>query len=418
MENMSVRYQIIAPGSLTEGSIVLPASKSISNRALIIRALSDNSFSIRNLSDCDDSRVLDEVFQSGATSINIGHAGTAMRFLTAYLARIPGEWTLTGSERMKQRPVKVLVDALSQLGARIEYLENEGYPPLRITGFPLKGGIVDLDGSVSSQYISALLMIAPTLEGGLTLRLKNRITSRSYIELTLKLMEKFGIKYSWRNKEISVPEQLYSAVEYSVEADWSAAGYWYEILALSATGTFRLNNLSLSGLQGDEAVSHWFTGFGIETRETETGLLITKKEDIQPLRIFLNFHENPDIAQTMAALCVAKGIPFHFTGLETLKIKETNRIAALQRELGKFGALLTEPKEGELKWDGIIFPEMVQKNPVIETYNDHRMAMALAPLALTGKPLIINNPEVVTKSYPNFWKDIQSVGFQIHLTGA
>jgi 3-phosphoshikimate 1-carboxyvinyltransferase len=418
MENKSDRYQIIAPGSLTEGSIVLPASKSISNRALIIRALTKNSFIIRNLSDCDDSRVLEEVFQSGTTSINIGHAGTAMRFLTAYLSGRPGEWTLTGSERMKQRPIKVLVDALSQLGARIEYLENEGYPPLRITGFPLKGGIVDLDGSVSSQYVSALLMIAPTLEGGLTLRLKNRITSRSYIELTLKLMEKFGIKHSWKNKEINVPEQLYSAVEYSVEADWSAAGYWYEILVLRDTGTFLLNNLSLSGLQGDEAVSHWFTGFGIETRETETGLRITKKDDIQPLRIFLNFHENPDIAQTMAALCVAKGIPFHFTGLETLKIKETNRIAALQQELGKFGALLTEPKEGELKWDGIIHPEKVQENPVIETYNDHRMAMALAPIALTGKPLIINNPQVVTKSYPGFWDDMRKVGFRISETNS
>jgi 3-phosphoshikimate 1-carboxyvinyltransferase len=415
MENKSVRYQIIAPGSLIEGSIVLPASKSISNRALIIRALTKNSFTIRNLSDCDDSRVLEEVFLSGTTSLNIGHAGTAMRFLTAYLAGIPGEWTLTGSDRMKQRPIKVLVDALSQLGASIGYLENEGYPPLRISGFPLKGGVIELDGSVSSQYISALLMIAPTLEGGLTLRLKNRITSRSYIELTLKLMEKFGIRHTWRNKEIILPEQPYIPVEYSVEADWSGASYWYELLALSSAGTFTLNNLTLSGLQGDEAVSHWFTGFGIETRETNAGIQITKTENIQPLRIFLNFHENPDIAQTMAALCVAKGIPFHFTGLETLKIKETNRIAALQQELEKFGAILTEPKEGELKWDGIIHLEMVQEKPVIETYNDHRMAMAMAPLALTGKPLIIKNPQVVTKSYPGFWEDLKKVGFQIQI---
>jgi 3-phosphoshikimate 1-carboxyvinyltransferase len=413
MENKSVRYEIIAPGSLIEGSIVLPASKSISNRALIIRALTNNAFTIRNLSDCDDSAVLDEIFKSQNNSFDIGHAGTAMRFLTAYLSRSPGDWTLTGSERMKQRPIKVLVDALSQLGAHIRYLENEGYPPLRISGFPLKGGIVELDGSVSSQYISALLMIAPTLEGGLTLRLKNRITSRSYIELTLKLMEKFGIKYSWRNKEISVPEQSYIPLEYAVEADWSAASYWYELLALSRSGSFTLKNLTLSGLQGDEAVSHWFTGFGIETRETDEGIQITKREDIQPLRIFLNFHENPDIAQTMAALCVAKGIPFHFTGLETLKIKETNRIAALQQELGKFGALLTEPKEGELKWDGVIHPERIQDVPVIETYNDHRMAMAFAPLALTGRPLIINNPQVVTKSYPGFWNDLQYVGFQL-----
>jgi 3-phosphoshikimate 1-carboxyvinyltransferase len=414
MENKSVRYQISAPGSLIEGSIVLPASKSISNRALIIRALTDSSFTIRNLSGCDDSRVLEEVFQSSDSAFDIGHAGTAMRFLTAYLSGSPGEWTLTGSERMKQRPIKVLVDALLQLGAKIGYLENEGYPPLRISGFPLKGGIIELDGSVSSQYISALLMIAPTLEGGLNLRLKNRITSRSYIELTLKLMEKFGIWHSWRNKEISVPEQPYIPVEYSVEADWSAASYWYELLALSQSGTFTLKNLTLSGLQGDEAVSHWFTGFGIETRETEAGIQISRNKEIQPHRIFLNFHENPDIAQTMAALCVAKGIPFHFTGLETLKIKETDRIAALQQELRKFGALLTEPREGEMKWDGIIHPEMIQEKPVIETYNDHRMAMALAPLALNGKPLIINNPQVVTKSYPGFWDDLRKAGFQIH----
>jgi 3-phosphoshikimate 1-carboxyvinyltransferase len=302
MSNENHPFLIEGPASLISGTIDLPSSKSISNRALIIRALTDNSFTIRNLSACDDSRVLEEVFQSCDSAFDIGHAGTAMRFLTAYLSRSPGEWTLTGSERMKQRPIKVLVDALFQLGARIGYLNNEGFPPLQISGFPLKGGIIELDGSVSSQYISALLMIAPTLEGGLILRLKNRITSRSYIELTLKLMEKFGIRYSWRNKEISVPEQPYIPVDFSVEADWSAAGYWYELLALSQPGTVTLNNLTLSGLQGDEAVSHWFTGFGIETQETEAGIRITKNEEIQPLRIFLNFHENPDIAQTMTAL--------------------------------------------------------------------------------------------------------------------
>ncbi len=409
-------YHIEAPAGSLKGKINLPASKSISNRVLIINALSHSPFEIRNLSESDDTRVMLDVFHSGDSVFDVGHAGTAMRFLTAYLSKTDGEWTLTGSDRMKQRPIKILVDALIRLGARIEYIENEGFPPLRIYGSHLKGGILDLDGSVSSQYISALLMIAPTLERGLVLRLQNRIASRSYIEMTLKLMEKFGVRHSWKNKEIRVPEQSYLPVEFTVEADWSAASYWYQILALAGSGEIELEKLCLSGYQGDETISHWFTGFCVESQKSGNGMTIFKKEDTHPLRIFLNFHENPDIAQTMAALCMAKGIPFHFTGLETLKIKETNRVSALQKELAKFGAFLTEPGEGELKWDGIIQPDLVQNEPVIETYNDHRMAMAFAPLALSGNPVTINNPGVVTKSYPNFWKDLMSVGFLVRET--
>lgn len=406
-------YQIEAPSGSLNGTINLPASKSISNRILIINALSHSPYEISNLSDSDDTRVMQKVFHSGDTIVNVGHAGTAMRFLTAYLSKTAGEWILTGSERMKQRPVKILADALFRLGAKIEYLENEGFPPLKIIGTHLKGGILDLDGSVSSQYISALLMIAPILEGGLVLRLQNRITSRSYIVMTLKLMEKFGIRYFWKYDQIRVPQQAYVPAEFTVEADWSAASYWYQILAMSESGEIDLEKLHLSGLQGDETISHWFTGFGIESQRSGNGMKLVKKEVTQPLRIFLNFHENPDLAQTMAALCVAKRIPFHYKGLETLKIKETNRIAALQKELAKFGAILVEPEEGELQWDGIIHPELVQKNPVIETYNDHRMAMAFAPLALLGKPIVINNPQVVTKSYPNFWNDLQTFGFHL-----
>jgi len=413
MENKFVQYQVTAPESLREVTISLPASKSISNRAHIIRALTNDPLQVLNLSDCDDTRVMDEVFRSEGSVFDIGHAGTAMRFLTAWLAIRPGEWLLTGSERMKQRPIRVLVEALTGLGAKIRYAGKEGFPPLEISGFPMTGGVVELNGSVSSQYISALLMIAPALEGGLTIRLKNRLISRSYVEMTLKLMEKFGIRYSWKNKEINVPQQAYQPLEYRVEADWSAASYWYEILALCPSGTFLLEGLTRSGLQGDEAVSHWFTSFGIESHSCGEGVRIVRKEDTQPVRIFLSFHENPDLAQTMAPLCVAKKIPFHFTGLETLKIKETNRIAALQAELKKLGALLTEPAEGELKWDGVIHPEWIQDVPVIETYNDHRMALAFAPLALTGKPFIIENPEVVTKSYPGFWEDLRKTGMKI-----
>jgi 3-phosphoshikimate 1-carboxyvinyltransferase len=302
---------------------------------------------------------------------------------------------------------------LIQLGPRIDYLENEGFPPLKIFGSHLHGGIIELDGSISSQYISALLMIAPTLDRGLTLRLKNRITSRSYIELTLKLMESAGIKYYWKNNEIRINEQVYQPVEFQVEADWSAAGYWYEILALSSSGEIKLDGLRLSGLQGDEAIAHWFDGFGIETIASGSGIIIRKKQESKPSRLFLKFHENPDVAQTMAVLCVAKGIPFHFSGLETLKIKETNRIAALQTELAKFGAVIMEPGEGELKWDGKTDASMKLNEPVIDTYNDHRMAMAFAPMSILGTPVIVNNPGVVSKSYPGFWEDLQKVGFLV-----
>ncbi len=400
-----------APIRRFSGRIVLPASKSISNRLLIVNALAFSPYKVKNLSDSDDTQVLGTILQSNDSVFDVGHAGTAMRFLTAYLSKLAGEWILTGSERMKQRPVKILVDALLQLGAHIEYIGHEGFPPLRILGSHLKGGILEMDGSVSSQFISALLMIAPTLDGGLTLRLKNRVTSRSYIEMTLQLMEKAGVRSFMKNNEIRVPPQAYLPREFTVEADWSAASYWYEILALCETGKIELENLRLSGLQGDEAISNWFTGFGIETKATESGIVVEKKKECKPARMILKFHENPDVGQTMAALCVAKGIPFHFTGLETLRIKETDRIAALQNELAKFGAKISTPAPGELKWDGKINQMEILPEPVIETYDDHRMAMAFAPLALTGKPVVIRNPGVITKSYPGFWEDLHAAGF-------
>ncbi len=411
--NSQSAYAVEAPLALLNGKILLPSSKSISNRILIIQALSKNSRPVKSLSDSDDTRVMLQAFKSESPVLNVGHAGTAMRFLTAYLSTIPGERVLTGSDRMKQRPVKILVEALQKLGAGIEYLENRGYPPLRITGGRLQGGILEIDGSVSSQYISALLMIAPVLKGGLTLRLTNRITSRSYIEMTIRLMEQSGINCTWKGNEIRIPEMHYIPVDYTVEADWSAAGYWYQILAMAGAGTMELGNLRLSRIQGDEALASWFSEYGIVTNQTPGGVIIDMKEWKNPGKVCLKFHENPDVAQTMAALFVAKGIPFHFSGLETLKIKETNRIAALQNELRKFGAWLTEPAEGELEWNGMIDHSSVMELPVIDTYDDHRMAMAMAPLALTGRKVIIRDPCVVTKSYPGFWEDLKSAGFRI-----
>lgn len=407
-----MKYLVSKPDKTLKGSITLPGSKSVANRALVIHALSYSPYPIENLSDSDDTRVMEKVFTSNTNHFDIGHAGTAMRFLTAFLSQIVGEWTLTGSERMKQRPIGILVDALNKLGARIEYLENEGFPPLKIYGSHLEGCILELDGSVSSQYISALLMIAPTLEGGLTLRLKNKIMSRPYIEMTLKLMEQFGVKHVWKGNEIRIAEQSYKARPFSVEADWSGASYWYEMAVLADEVDVELIGLRTDSLQGDAQIAKWFGQLGIETIATEKGSRLVKNDKPLPKSLNLNFIENPDVAQTFAVLCVMKQIPFHFTGLETLKIKETNRIAALQDELAKFGAQITEPAHGELKWDGT-FPLKKQDFPEIETYHDHRMALAFAPACQIYGPVAILDPLVVTKSYPNFWEDLKKVGFEV-----
>ena len=407
-------YEVSANNKIIKGTIELPASKSISNRALIINALSYSPYPIRNLSDSDDTKVLETALFSNTSKFDIGHAGTAMRFLTAFLAKVVGEWEITGSERMQERPIKILVDALKQLGAKIKYLENEGYPPLKIFGSHLKGQTIELDGSVSSQYITALLLIAPTIENGLTLKLNGEITSRSYINLTLKLMAKFGIQYQWNENTIIVPEQNYFPVDFTCEADWSGASYWYQIMALADSGEILLENLKLDSLQGDSHIAMWFEPFGVASVQKENGVLLIKSKNIQPDKLEQDFIENPDVAQTMACLCVAKNIPFHFTGLKTLKIKETDRIAALQNELIKFGAQLSEPAHGELAWNGKFDMEMKDDLPLVKTYHDHRMALAFAPMALAELPLRIEDPMVVTKSYPKFWNDLTKIGFTIN----
>ena len=404
-------YQISAGTKILNATINLPSSKSISNRALIINALNYSPYPLRNLSDSDDTVVLTTALNSNSNKFDIGHAGTAMRFLTAFLSKIVGEWEVTGSERMQQRPISILVEALNSLGAQISYLKNEGFPPLKILGSHLTGKTIELDGSVSSQYISALLLIAPTIENGLTLKLKGEITSRSYINLTLQLMAQFGIQYHWEGNEITVPEQNYIARDFTIEADWSGASYWYEILSLCKTGEILLENLQLKSLQGDANIAGWFEQFGVFSVQKNNGVLLSKIEVELPKKLIIDFIENPDVAQTMACLCVAKEIPFHFSGLKTLKIKETDRISALQKELAKFGAFLTEPESGELAWDGIIDTSQKNENPLIETYHDHRMALAFAPMSLVKNQVRINDPMVVTKSYPGFWSDLKKAGF-------
>jgi 3-phosphoshikimate 1-carboxyvinyltransferase len=300
-----MQYTISKKDKILKGEIALPASKSISNRILIINSLSYSPYEIENLSDSDDTMVMEAVLNANTNHFDIGHAGTAMRFLTAFLSKIAGEWTLTGSERMRQRPIGILVDALRQLGASIEYTEKEGFPPLRILGTSLKGGILELDGSISSQYISALLMIAPTIPGGLTLKLLNQITSKPYIELTLNLMKIFGVGHIWSGNEIRIDEQTYNPVKFSVEADWSGASYWYAMAALSDECDLLLRELRLQSLQGDATQSEWFEKyFGVQSKQEGNDIRLTKTATPKLNVLELDFIENPDIAQTFAVLAV------------------------------------------------------------------------------------------------------------------
>lgn len=404
-----MKYFLSKKDKNLNGTINLPSSKSISNRLLIIHSLSNSDKPIENISTSDDTIVMQKALHEKRNLINIGHAGTAMRFLTAYFSIIPGERIITGSERMKQRPIKILVDALRILGAEIEYEGNEGFPPLKIKGKNLKGGKTELNGNISSQYISALLLIAPILKGGLTLHLTGNIISRSYIEMTLKLMEQSGILWSWKGPDIHINEQSYNSERFFVESDWTAASYWYEMLSLSDSGSITLKNLHSESLQGDCILPSWFKGFNIKSKFKGDDVILEKTDSLVPKNLKLNFTENPDLAQTMVVLCVLKNIPFHFTGLKTLKIKETDRIFALKTELAKLGANITEPANGELSWDGSL---SLKKDPIpcFSTYTDHRMALSLSPVAMC-RDIIIDSPEVVTKSYPLFFKDLVQTGY-------
>ena len=409
-----MQYVITKADKTIKGEVTLPSSKSISNRILIINSLSYSPYLIENLSDSDDTKVMEDVLNSNTNHFNIGHAGTAMRFLTAFLSKIAGEWTITGSERMQQRPIGILVDALQQLGASIEYTEKEGFPPLRILGSSLKGGNIELDGSISSQYISALLMIAPTVQGGITLRLLNQITSKPYIDLTLELMREFGVHHTWNGNEIRIDEQPYQPIQFSVEADWSGASYWYAMAALSDHCDLLLKGLRLKSLQGDAHQAEWYRNyFGVQSVQEGNDVRLTKNDLPNFGCLEIDFIENPDIAQTFAVLAVCKNIPFHFKGLLTLKIKETDRIKALQNEISKFGATLYEPVNGELAWDGSFDLNLVHETPLIKTYHDHRMALAFALAALVYPQIIIEDPQVITKSYPKYWEDLKKVGFGV-----
>lgn len=414
-----MQYEINAPKVLRH-TAKLPASKSISNRVLVIHALTGGETLPSNLSDCDDTEVIVEALNNNLYEINIKAAGTAMRFMTAYLAVKDGEeHVLTGTERMRHRPIGILVDALRKLGADISYVGEEGYPPLRIKGCALDGGLLEVAGNISSQYISALLLIGPCLKNGLTLHMTGDVISRPYIDLTLWTMREFGADAEWSDYEtIVVKPQPYKDRPYLTENDWSAASYWYEMMALTNNpdDEIKLEGLMDGSKQGDSQVRYLFSLLGVKTTfktkkaGVPTTVALQHSGRCVP-RLEYNFVNSPDLAQTFVVCCALLNVPFHFTGLSTLKIKETDRIEALKKEMSKLGYVVRSANDSELIWDGeLCEPSMATG---IDTYEDHRMALAFAPAALRFNALRINNPQVVTKSYPYFWEDIKAAGFDV-----
>jgi len=401
--------------------IQLTGSKSECNRALIISALSNKLVKVDNLSNAADTVTLDGILNSlredselkneDSRLVDVGPAGTAMRFLSAYLSAKNGNFLLTGTERMKKRPIGILAEALKTIGADISYAESDGFPPLNING-PLnqKTAEVKIKGDISSQYISALLMIAPILPKGLTLEIEGELTSRPYVDMTLDMLAEVGIKHTWNENSISIEPQAFKAGTLVVEPDWSAASYWYGIAALADEAEISLPALKEKSLQGDSQIQKIMKIFGVATSKTETGISIINLGLSLDTDQVLDLKTCPDLAQTIIVIAAALGKNMSFTGLETLKIKETDRIAALQNELAKIGVTLTENNlVYTLNTDKLHFPEKM----TVATYEDHRMAMAFAPLALLINEVEIEDMQVVEKSYPHFWEDLKKAGFDV-----
>ncbi|WP_370275882.1 3-phosphoshikimate 1-carboxyvinyltransferase [uncultured Duncaniella sp.] len=406
-------YRILPPDGFLETRLSLPLSKSMSNRALIINALTPGAAKLEKVAECDDTDAMREALDSlDADVINIGAAGTTMRFLTAYFAAKEGvDLILDGSERMRHRPIKVLVEALRALGADIDYAGEEGFPPLRIRGRRLKGGDLTLDSSVSSQYISALLMVAPTMTEGLKLTFTGETVSRPYILMTLKMMEDAGVESEFFDGVVTVRPQSYRPFDFIIEGDWSAAAAWYEIEALSS-GAVTIDNLSCESCQGDRKLADIFARLGVDTQwEGEEGGSDLIPSPDQDARLRVDFSDTPDLAQYVIVTCVMLGIPFHFTGLSTLAIKETDRVSALKTELAKIGVFIQPEGNDVVSWEGQRRP--IDALPVFDTYDDHRMAMCLAPVSLFLPGIIIKDVEVVAKSYPGFWDALREAGFTL-----
>ena len=385
-----MNYKISHPTKVVNCEIDLPSSKSISNRLLIIKALCKEKFLIKNLSESDDTILLKNALNSKEKTINVSHAGTSFRFLTSFLSIQKGkEFILNGSDRMKERPIKELVNSLEGLGVKIEYLEKEDFPPLKIIGTEIDGGEIEIDGTISSQFISSLLLIAPNLKNGLILKIKGELVSKPYVLMTLKLMGEFGINWTWNKDVITILKQEYVAKNYTVESDWSAATFWFQSASLSEKCKIILRGLNEESIQGDSACKKIFKDLGVDSVFKNGDLILTKNKRISPSETY-NLIETPDIYQSLKCTLFTLNKDSEFTGIQTLRNKETDRIAAVENELLK----LNTPK-------------------IIETYNDHRMAMSFAPLSLKFEELQISNPGVISKSYPNYWKDLKKGGFII-----
>lgn len=406
-----MRLKLSAPDkALLNSSIQITGSKSESNRSLLLQALYPN-ISIENTSNSDDAEVMQKGLQMTEGVVDIHHAGTAMRFLTSYFASQEGkEVILTGSKRMTERPIKVLVEALRKLGAEIQYLEQEGYPPLKIKGKKLTKNKVNLPADISSQYISSLLLTAPSLENGLELELIGQVTSVPYIKMTLALLEQIGVSTSFNGNLIKVmPKTSVASTQLVVESDWSSASYFYSIVALCEVGTeLTLSAYKRNSLQGDSVLADIYVDFGVETVFDQNKMTLKKIDRCKLSIVKYDLSNAPDTAQTIAVTCFGLGLGCYLTGLHTLKIKETDRLEALYTELSKLGALISVTDK-ELTLEA---STDIKSNVSIDTYNDHRMAMAFAPLAIKTD-ILINDAGVVSKSYPDFWKDMKALKFKV-----
>ena len=405
--------KINASSNRIEGCVQLSASKSISNRLLIIKAISNSSFDLHNLSASDDTQILNQILSNTSlpNDINCHHAGTTLRFLTAYLSTIKGRYRVFGSERMHQRPIKPLVDCIRKLGIEIRYLKNEGFPPIEIFGNEtIEGGELTIPGNISSQFISALLLIAPKLKNGLSLRITEPILSTPYIKMTLSLMQEMGIDYKWDKNTIHVKQQSYSTGNLAAENDWSSASFIYSLASLSCEAKIEIPHLYLNSIQGDSYVSELYSHLGVETYFHKRGITLLKNNQVST-KVECNLSDFPDLALPYVVSCAGLGVEVYITGLESLKIKESNRLVTIKRELSKFNV------ECEINDHSISIPKkqrVTYNGEVIDDHNDHRIPMSIAPLAIkTGGNIFFKNSLVVNKSYPLFWDDLKKLGFSI-----
>lgn len=403
------QVELQAPTSPINGTISLSGSKSLSNRALIIQALSEQDFDISNLASAKDTQILKKLLNQTEGEFDAGHAGTTFRFMTSYLAFQNGSQILTGSERMKLRPIGSLVEALNEIGANIEYLDQEGFPPLKVHSPKQEiENEISLKADVSSQFISSLALIAPTLEHGLTIRMEGDVVSKSYIQMTLGMMEYFGVSSDWKENSIHISHQKYFGKPITIEGDWSSASYLYGIVALSEGSSIQIKNLFDDSLQGDSAIQEIMSNLGVKTCFEDDGIKISSEKTTLE-KFEYDFILQPDLVQTISVVNAIKGIPSYFTGTRTLQIKETERVTALQRELSKTGISIESIKENSFQQKS---KAQFEEKLSFETYDDHRMAMALSLLSFIS-PTIINDPKVVVKSYPSFWNDLEQLGFVV-----